>query len=118
MPPWIPPAEYEVDQGHVLLYRRVSRGELEELRRLGEFRAPEGGMALGKHFTCSVEHALAWGRAFVERGWEDEVGHVLRVRIATSAAAELHFDPSADGIGPQCFAPFSALVGASIEELS
>lgn len=101
-----------------MLYRRVSRAELEDIRRLGAFAPPEGGMALGKHFTSSAGYALAWGRAFVERGWEDEIGHVVRVRITTSAAAELHFDPWADGIGPQYFAPFSALEGARIEEVS
>jgi hypothetical protein len=110
------PSGYSCERGTVLLYRYVSMAEYEDWRTSGELRSKEGGMFFGKHFTCSVELARAWGRAFAQFGDSGE-GRVLCARIPLAALGEIHFDARADGIGPQCVAPFSVLATASIREV-
>lgn len=110
------PTGYSCDRGAVFLYRYVSMAEYEDWRASGELRPKEGGILFGKHFTCSVQCAAAWGRAFARFG-DSGKGRVLCARVSTSALGEIHFDSRADGIGPQCVVPFSVLASASIREV-
>jgi hypothetical protein len=111
------PPEYHLDRDKILLYRRVSTPEFESWRAAGRLLPRRGGMALGKHFTASPELARRWGEAFVAAGWETEPGRVLEVRLDSAHVPDVHFDPMADGIGPQCFVPLSLLENADISEV-
>ena len=111
------PLEYHLERGKILLYRRVSTPEFESWRATGRLLPAPGGMAFGKHFTASPELARRWGEEFMRRGWETELGRVLEVRLDSAHFPDIHFDPMADGIGPQCFVPLPLLETADISEV-
>jgi hypothetical protein len=108
---------YEVEDGFLVLYRSVCQAEFDRWSDTGRLEAQEGGMAFGKHFTCSEKLARAWAARFEAEGWWTEPGRVLVVRIAYALVEQLEFDPRADSIGPQCFVPHAALVSALIQEV-
>lgn len=110
--------DYTQEDGWLVLYRHVSEAEWSSIGACGGFAAQTGGMESGKHFTNTAEHARTWARMFVEADWEAQQGRILRVRVRAEHADEIHFDPMADGIGPQCFVPFGGLSTAKIEEVT
>lgn len=108
-----PPSSYQIDRNEAIFYRRVSKAELEGVKKSHRLE-PKEGMNDGKHLTTTPELALKWGQQMVNQGWEKEIGFVLEVRLSAIIAEEIDFIGKIDGIGACYFARFDQLEGAKI----
>ena len=101
-----------------MFFRRVSKAELENVRKSRRLELEPGGMESGKHLTTTPELALKWGQQKVDEGWENEIGFVLEIRLSAIIAKEIYFvGTRTDDIGACYFARFDQLEGAKISEV-
>ena len=114
-----PPSSYRIDRNEAVFFRRVSKAELENIKKSHRLEPELGGMERGKHLTTTPELALKWGQQKVDEGWEQEIGFVLEVRLSVIIAEEIYFvGARTDDIGACYFARFDQLEGATISEVN
>ncbi len=113
-----PPSSYRIDRNEAVFFRRVSKAELEGVKKSHRLKPELGGMEFGKHLTTTPELALKWGQQRVTRGLENEIGFVLEIRLSAIIAEEIEFLGKLDGIGACYFARFDQLKGAKISEVN
>ena len=113
-----PPHSYRIDRNKAVFFRRVSRAELESVKKSHRLEPELGGMERGKHLTTTPELALKWGQQKVDKGWEQEIGFVLEIRLSSIIAEKIEFLGELDGIGACYFARFDQLKGAKISEVN
>lgn len=112
-----PPSSYQIDRNEAVFFRRVSKAELESVKKSHRLK-PKEGMTDGKHLTTTSELALKWGQRIVNEGWENEIGFVLEIRLSAIIAEEIDFVGEIDGIGACYFALFDQLESAKISEVN
>ena len=113
-----PPSSYRIDLNEAVFFRRVSKAELESVKKSHRLEPKLGGMELGKHLTTTPELALKWGQRKVAQGLENEIGFVLEVRLSAIIAEEIYFvGARTDDIGACYFAHFDQLEGAKLFEV-
>ena len=95
-----------------ILYRAISRAELEDLRVTGRLRAAPSTCE-GKHFACTLVAARMWGEAL----YGDGRFEILRVEFADDVFAELYAWETLDGIGAARFATIEQLEGIRAVEV-
>ena len=113
-----PPSSYQIDRNEAVFFRRVSKAELESVRKSRRLELELGGMERGKHPTTTPELALKWGQQIVNKGWENQIGFVLEIRLSATVAEEIEFLGELDGIGACYFARFDQLENAKISEVN
>ena len=111
-----PPSSYRIDRNEAVFFRRVSKAELESAKKSHRLEPELGGMERGKHLTTTPE--LKWGQQKVDKGWEQEIGFVLEIRLSAIIADKIEFLGELDGIGACYFARFDQLKGAKISEVN
>ena len=113
-----PPSSYQIDRNEAVFFRRVSKAELENIKKSHRLEPELGGMESGKHLTTTPELALKWGQQKVDEGWEQEIGFVLEIRLSAIIAEEIDFvGARTDDIGACYFAHFDQLKGAKLFEV-
>ena len=113
-----PPSSYRIDRNEAIFFRRVSKAELESVKKSHRLEPELGGMERGKHLTTTPKLALKWGQRIVNQGWENEIGFVLEIRLSAIIAEEIEFvGAKTDDIGACYFARFDQLEGAKIFEV-
>ncbi len=85
------PEEYSA----ILLYRAVSRYELEHVRATGKLSAGPGSLN-GKWFAEQIEHAARWGELLHGAGNYE----IVKVAVPGGVALMLFRIEKLDGIGP------------------
>jgi len=95
------PEEYSA----TLLYRAVSRDELEHIRATGKLSAGPGSLN-GKWFAEQIEHAARWGELL---HWAGNYG-IVKVAVPEEIARTLFRIEKLDGIGPARYVQADQLV--------
>ena len=113
-----PPSSYQIDRNEAVFFRRVSKAELENIKKSHRLEPELGGIESGKHLTTTPELALKWGQRIVNQGWENEIGFVLEIRMSEIIAEKIEFLGELDGIGACYFARFDQLENAKISEVN
>ena len=114
-----PPSSYRIDRNEAVFFRRVSKAELESVRGSRRLEPKLGGTEFGKHLTTTRKLALKWGQLKMDKGFEQEIGFVLEVRLSAIVAKEIYFiGARTDDIGACYFARFDQLEGAKLFEVT